>query len=181
MKVELLKHPTQEDWVLTRDITLNTVSKRSTKDVTLEWKKKLLASGHSPIRTLNFVVRMEIPSWVSVHLVRHKIGVEHFVSTQRSDRTGEDRGAARQDTLVSHMMWFNADALIKMCHARLCKQASKETTEVMQRITDLVLESNPEFEDLLVPRCYYRGGLCTEFYPCGYNKTYKATPICDKF
>lgn len=35
------------------------------------------------------------------------------------------------------------------------------------------IELNPEFKDLLVPLCYYRNGVCTEFYPCGFNKTYK--------
>ena len=31
---------------------------------------------------------------------------------------------------------------------------------------------NPEFKDVLVPLCEYRGGICTEFYPCGRNKKY---------
>ena len=35
----------------------------------------------------------------------------------------------------------------------------------------------PEFKDFLVPLCVYRGGICTEFHPCGYNKTIKEKQI----
>ena len=48
--------------------------------------------------------------------------------------------------------------------------------EIVRRVTEVA----PEFADVLVPMCYYRGGVCTEFYPCGYNKTYKkAQPETD--
>ena len=43
----------------------------------------------------------------------------------------------------------------------------------MQEIVDKVIEKCPEFKEFLVPLCEYRGGVCTEFYPCGYNKTIK--------
>lgn len=74
MKVELLKHPTEEDWFFCKQCTLNTVGKSTTTLPTDEWKVKLLKSEHSPIRTLCFAFKLEIPYWVSVHLVRHKIG-----------------------------------------------------------------------------------------------------------
>ena len=48
---------------------------------------KMYKSEHSPMRTQMFWIEMEdIPTFVSVHLVRHKIGVEHFCSTRREDR-----------------------------------------------------------------------------------------------
>ena len=48
---------------------------------------KMYKSEHSPIRTQMFWIEMEdIPTFVSVHLVRHKIGVEHFVKSNRLDR-----------------------------------------------------------------------------------------------
>ena len=70
--VEILKHPTDEDWMLAKTCTLVTVDKKSTKQPTMKWKKKLLAAQHSPIRTLEFCFRLNnIPSWVATHLVRH--------------------------------------------------------------------------------------------------------------
>lgn len=167
MKVEMIKHPTDEDWLFTRQCTLNTIGKTTTKLPSDEWKVKLLESEHSPIRTLWFAFKMEIPYWVSVHLVRHKIGVEHFIQSQRNDRQEKyDRATAPQGELVSHVMVVNACELVNMAHARLCKQASPETQEVMKEIVRLVIQVNPEFESVLVPKCQYRNWKCTEFFPC---------------
>lgn len=74
MKVEILKHPTKEDWALCKQFALNTMGKNMVTLPTDEWKVKILEAEHSPIRVLNFVIKMEIPSWVSVHYVRHNIG-----------------------------------------------------------------------------------------------------------
>ena len=70
-------------------------------------------------------------------------------------------------------MSLNAQELVFMAHKRLCNQASPETRAVMREIVDKVTEKCPEFKEFLVPLCEYRGGVCTEFYPCGYNKIIK--------
>ena len=71
--------------------------------VSSEWKTKMLKAEHSPIRKMSVSFTwVNIPSWVSVHFVRHKFGIEHFVSTQRSDRTGVDRNKKPQDSPVNH-------------------------------------------------------------------------------
>ena len=57
-KVEILKYPTEDDWILCKDCTLVTVGKQSIKPPTNEWKKKLLQANHSPIRTLNFCFKL---------------------------------------------------------------------------------------------------------------------------
>ena len=163
----MIKHPNDDDWLFCKQCTLNTIGKTTTKLPTDEWKIKLLESEHSPIRTLWFAFKMEIPYYVSTHFVRHKFGVERFVQTQRNDRQNKyDRTKAPQDTLVSHIMYVNAQELANMAHVRLCKQASKETREVMQMIVTEVLKTNPEFKTVLVPKCEYRNGKCTEFFPC---------------
>lgn len=171
MKVELIKYPTEADWEWCKVCTLNTVGKKSTgKEISPEWKKKLLASEHSPLRELWFGFRLEIPYWVSVHYVRHHIGINHYVQSQRNDRQDKyDRNAARQDELVSHIISVNAQELVQMAHKRLCNQASPETREVMQMMVDEVLKVCPEFKTVLVPLCVYRGGRCTEFFPCNKN------------
>lgn len=154
--------------------TLNTVGKDSTKLPTDEWRHKLLLSEHSPIRTLNFCIKMQIPYYVSVHFVRHFTGVTHFVQSQRNDRQDKyDRTKAPQDAMVSHIMYVDAQELMFMARRRLCTQADPFTRAVMQEIVRQVIEVNPEFEGTFGPMCEYRGGRCTEFNCCGLNEKYK--------
>lgn len=169
MRVELLRHPTDHDWMRCKALALGTEGKEAVTPPSDEWKREILIARHSPIRTLMFTVKMEVPYWVSVHYVRHKIGVEHYVRSQRNDRQHDyDRNAARQDTPVVHVMDLNAEALITIIQKRLCGKAAKETREVAEAICDAVLEVNPEFEDVLVKPCLYNGS-CHEMRPCGHG------------
>lgn len=168
MKVEILKYPSESDLRWVKTCTLNTVGKKLGKksSVDNEWIERLVKAEHSPIRELWFGIKMEIPYWVSVHFVRHHIGVNHYVQTQRSDRTGVDRDKLPQGENVSHIMSVNAQELIFMAHKRLCKQASKETREVMREIVKQVIQVAPYMKDVLVPLCVYRNGKCTEMFSC---------------
>lgn len=168
--VELLRYPTEQDLVWVKQCTLNTVGKSSTTAPTEEWLVRLAEAEHSPIRELNFGIKMTIPYWVSVHFVRHHIGVNHYVQTQRSDRTGVNRDEKPQGEIVSHIMSINAQELINMSHKRLCRQASKETREVMQMIVNEVIKVAPYMKNALVPLCVYRNGKCTEMFPCKETK-----------
>lgn len=174
MKVELIKYPTEQEWLWVKYCTLNTVGKKlksNVAQVDYDWKVKLLEAEHSPIRELWFGIRMEIPYWVSVHFVRHHIGVNHYVQTQRNDRqTNYDRNDAPQGQTVSHVMSVNAQELVFMAHKRLCKQASYETRQVMQMIVDEVIKVCPEMKSVLVPLCVYRNGKCTEMFTCKESK-----------
>lgn len=166
MRVEVLRHPTDEDWQRCKMLAMNTIGKRFSGNVTDEWKRRMLMAEHSPIRTLMFTIRMELPYWVSVHFVRHKYGVEHYVSSQRNDRqSGYDRNIAPQDAPVTHIMDINAQELMQMARMRLCGQAADETRRCMQAICRAVIETNPEFEYHLAPKCVFAKG-CNEFKPC---------------
>lgn len=165
--VKVIKYPSQQDWEWCKTCTLNTVGKKSLTAPTKEWKEKLIKSEHSPLRELWFGILMEIPYYVSVHYVRHHIGVNHYVQTQRNNRQDNyDRTKAPQDAIVSHIMSVNAQELVFMSHKRLCKQADPFTREVMKEIVRQVIQVCPEFEEVLVPLCKYRNGKCTEFFPC---------------
>lgn len=127
---------------------------------------KLYRCEHSPIRTQVFWVEMVgIPTFVSVHLVRHKIGVEHYVRSNREDRGGDK--LANRNTPVDHAMFLNAQALINMARKRLCGSASKETQEVMHMIVAELSIVDPDLVQFLVPECVYRGGVCPELKSCG--------------
>jgi len=170
VKVEILRHPTDEDWQRCKMLAMNTIGRTwRSKLVSDVWKRKILKAGHSPIRTLMFTIKMEVPYWVSVHFVRHKYGVEHYVTSQRNDRQDNyDRTQAPQGEMVTHIMDINAQELIQMARMRLCGQASEETRQAMYAICKAVLEVNPEFRGFLVPKCRYgeMGFYCNEFKPC---------------
>lgn len=167
MNVEVLRTPNDEDWERCKMLALNTVSKTFSGEVTEEWRRKILRSGHSPIRTLMFTVRMEVPYYVSVHFSRHKYGVEHYVTSQRNDRQSEyDREKAPQDAPVVHIMDINAQELMFMARRRLCGMADPTTRQVMEEIVNQITWLAPEFDEVLVPMCEYLHG-CNEFKGCG--------------
>jgi hypothetical protein len=56
-------------------------------------------------------------------------------------------------------------------------QADPFTRKVMKEIDRQVVELCPEFDGAFEPMCFYRGGRCTEFNCCGFNKTYKERDI----
>ena len=124
--------------------------------------KQIYQCEHSPIRTQLFWVEMHIPTFVSVHFVRHKIGVEHFVETNRDDRGGVE---ADRWTPVKHSMLINAQALIQMARKRLCRKAHPTTRQVMADLRFAVQEVDPDLFEHMVPECVYRGK-CNEIHPC---------------
>lgn len=170
ISVRLITYPEKADWDRCKDLAMRTIGKywAGDKVVTDEWKHKILEARHSPIRVLTFTIEMNIPYYVSTHFVRHKIGVEHFVQSQRNDRQSQyDRELAPQSAFVCHTMVINAEALMVMSNRRLCGMADSTTRYVMSQICRCVEWSNPEFAGLLVPQCE-RMFHCTEFKSCGH-------------
>lgn len=135
------------------------------KPVNVKDMRKFYESEHSPVRTQIYIIQMdEIYSFVSTHFVRHKVGVEHFVKSNRIDRGG-DANADRYSR-VNHLMLANAQALINMARKRLCGKASLETQQVMQLIVDEMTRVDADLAHCMVAECEYRQG-CHEFQSCG--------------
>lgn len=170
MKVELTGIKGSWNEVLNRCRT--TVSKEAIgKEPSESFKRKIIKAEHSPIRSLVFGFKItDLKSWVSVHFCRHHIGIEKWVSTQRTDRTGVNRDEAPQGTLVTMELEANAQALINLSRKRLCMQASPETREVMQKIKRKVDEVEPIVAGAMVRECVYRG-FCPEMNCCGFVNT----------
>ena len=168
MKAELIDYV--DNWQAVKNAAMNTIGKETGQYPSSGWKRNILLAEHSPIRLLTFTVRItDLPYWVSVHLTRHKIGVEHFVSTQRTDRTGVEREELPQGALVNHTMVINAQALISISRKRLCNQASPETRQAWTAVIDAVRKYEPELASVCVRECVYRG-FCPEMKSCGYFK-----------
>ena len=158
----------QDNWQAVKNRAMETVGIESGKYPAPKWKREILLAEHSPIRLIELTIRMRgIPYWVSVHLVRHKFGIEHFVSTQRTDRTGIDRNELPQNALVDHTIRANAQALITISRKRLCSKAAPETQAVWRAVRQAVKEVEPELASVMVPECVYRG-FCPEMKSCGY-------------
>ena len=137
----------------------------------IKWRRKMLLSEHSPIRQLIIKWKwIDLQYWVSVHFVRHKIGIEHFVSTQRSDRTGINRDELPQAQLVTHECIANAQAIINISRKRLCTKASPETKKAWNALLVAIKKELPELYDVCIPECVYRG-FCPELNPCGWSDT----------
>lgn len=169
MKIDRFKHI--DNWQDVKNATMNTIGKDKGVYPSSEWKLKLLRAEHSPIRKIKFSWRwIDLPYWVSTHFVRHKIGIEHFVKTQRTDRTGINREELPQGSLVSHECEANAHALINISRKRLCNCASAETRKAWQLVKDEVSKIEPELAHCMVKECVYRGH-CPEMFSCGYDKT----------
>ena len=167
VKVKLF--PTKTTWRDVADAARTTIHKEAGEgEPSSKWKKTILLAEHSPIRKLMFNWKWyNLPYWVSVHFVRHKYGIEHFVSTQRSDRTGEDRTSKTQDAPVCHECFANAQAIMFISRRRLCNQASPETRNAWKLVVDELSKTQPELASCCVPECVYRG-FCPEFKGCGF-------------
>ncbi|MFA5754559.1 MAG: thymidylate synthase ThyX [Patescibacteria group bacterium] len=143
-----------------------------------KWKKSITRAEHSPIRLIEFLIKTEdVKSWITVHNVRHRIGIEHFVSTQRNDRTGKNRDETPQGSLVDYEFCVNLNELMNICRKRFCGQAHEETRKFWQEIVAKLLIDEKSREiilpviDLMVPECVARNGSCPEMKCCGYNST----------
>lgn len=140
------------------EFTINKESKMSLE--------KIYKCEHSPMRTQMFWIEMfDIPTFVSVHLRTHSVGITHFVKSNREDRPGYTGDGGRRHP-VNHAMLLNAESLINLSRKRLCNQAHAETIEVMKGIKEAIKDIDPDLYPRMVPNCEYRGA-CYEPNPCG--------------
>lgn len=168
-RVDKFKH--EDKWQDVKDATMNTIGMNTGKYPDPVWKKQLLLSEHSPIRIIKLNWRwINLKSWVSVHFTRHKFGIDHFVVTQRTDRTGVNRDEQPQGALVKHVVEANAQAMINVSRKRLCKCASPETQAAWKLVKKDVARVEPELASVMVPECIYRG-FCPEMFGCGYDRS----------
>ena len=168
MKVEVLEYPTDVDWLRAKQRALVTIGKKAINPPDYEWKVKMLRCRHSPIRKLPFAFYIsDMPYWLHTELVRHHIGLEKYVKSQRDDRNDNEvpRGKKPQDAPVNMIIDLNAESLITIMNKRLCGAATKEMQKLMLMIRKEVIKTNPEFAQFLVPMCLYHNR-CDEFASC---------------
>ena len=170
MKNDYVK--SSSNWMDVLNSARTTVNKEKVdKEPSSEWKRKILLAEHSPIRKLVVSWKwLDIKSWISVHFVRHKFGIEHFVSTQRNDRTNASRDDKTQDSFVEHECAANAQAIINISRKRLCYQAHMETRTAWIVFLNQLRLKEPELYSVCVKECVYRG-FCPEMKTCGFTNS----------
>ncbi len=142
------------------------------KEPSVEFKKNIIKSEHSPLRCLMFNIDFyDIPNYVSVHLVRH-VHSQPFVSTSRPDIDGKQipREEQKKTDPVNMRLFLNAQEIINISKARLCNKAESETRKIWNEVIFELRKIEPELANACIPNCIYRG-FCPEFKSCGFTDT----------
>lgn len=127
--------------------------------------RQIYSWEHSITRSQIFSVQLiDVPTFVSVHLVRHVTTIP-YVRSMRTDRGGD--GTEDRYTPVNHRFLANAESLMHMARRRLCFKASKETRDTVLKIKEKIREIDSDLAFYMVANCQYRGGICPEPNPCG--------------
>ena len=161
-----------------------------------KFKRQILLAEHSPIRLLEYDFTIEdIRQWVTVHLVRHHVGCEKFVHSQRQDINDEvevitkrlieilkEEGLLREGWRERDYMFqgesnemdmtCNAQSFMSISRKRLCYGCpSPETRQAWEVVIEALREVDPILAEKCGPDCIYRG-FCTEGKKCcGYVNT----------
>jgi len=140
--------------------------------------KQIYSWEHSITRSQIFSIQLiDIPTFVSVHLVRH-VTTTPFVRSKRIDRDGT--GQENRFTPVNHRFIANAESILHIARRRLCYKASPETREVVLLLREKMKLVDPDLAYYMVPNCVYRGGICPEPKPCGNYKVQRFLGVDDE-
>ena len=86
---------------------------------------------------------------------------------ERGIATSDSRYLLPQGLETSIIIALTPEALIHLCHERLCSKAQWEIRGVVQRMVKQIIKIEPFWGELLVPKCIYLNG-CPEALGCGY-------------
>lgn len=164
MKTEIVIQKLTDERLMRRACDMTRKAGMVPSQMTLE---KIYQCEHSPIRTQMFWIELRnIPTFVSVHLVRHNIGATHFVESNRDDRGGAGDDVVTRESPVNHGMIINAQAIINMSRKRLCYASHRSTVAVWMKLKKAMKKVDPALSDAMVPECKYRNGFCPELREC---------------
>lgn len=161
-----------------------------------KFKRQILLAEHSPIRVLEYDFTIaDVRQWVTVHLVRHHVGCEKFVHSQRQDINDQvevitkrlidvlkEEGLLREGWRERDYMFqgetnemdmsCNAQSFMSISRKRLCYGCtSPETRQAWELVIEALREVDPILAEKCAPDCIYRG-FCPEGKRCcGYVNT----------
>lgn len=138
------------------------------KEPSQEFKKQMIISEHSPLRLLEFDIKVyNIPYCNMGHFVRH-VHAQPFVSTSRPDITGVKikRHELPQDAPVNMQLSLNAQEILNISRLRLCSKAEKTTRKIWESVVSELAKIEPELAEACQPQCVFKG-YCSEMKCCG--------------
>lgn len=173
IKIEIKK---LTDWERVVDAARFTQGKnRLGKEPSEKFKRQMIISEHSPIRLLEFDIKVyNIPYYSMGHFVRH-VHAQPFVSTSRPDITGAkvSRHEMPQDAPVNMQLSLNAQEIINISRLRLCRKADVTTRAIWSKVVYELSKIEHELAEACQPQCVFKG-FCSEWKCCGliWNEKY---------
>lgn len=129
-------------------------------------RERIYQCDHSPARLIKYWIELHgVQTFVSTHLVRHKIGAEHYVESNRDDRGGAGDDNVTRDTPVNHGIDANASALMQISRKRLCYASHVKTVAVWRKVRNEMQAVDHDLAAAMAPECAYRG-YCPELREC---------------
>ena len=169
MKVEIVVERVT-NWERVLDAARFTQGKKCLrKDPSEHFKTQMVLSEHSPLRLLEFDIKVYgIPYFSMGHFVRH-VHAQPFVSTSRPDITGVNitRHELPQDAPVNMQLSLNAQEILNISRLRLCNKAEITTRMIWGAVVSELREIDPILADACLPQCVVKG-FCQEMKTCGY-------------
>lgn len=170
------------DFDVARRLARLTVGKEDIdKPVSDKFKTNLIASEHSPLRAVSYLVEItNIPVVISQQFTRHAINlggtfvnehvnptdVTHCQTSQRPDWTGVERSEYTNLSFIS-----NAQGIIDMSKKRLCMQASKGARDIWTMVANKINTLDPILANKMQPSCIHIGGCPEALSKCKYYTT----------
>lgn len=171
IKVEVIR---VTDWERVVDAARFTQGKEGLgKEPSEKFKKQMIISEHSPLRLLEFDIKVYgIPYCNMGHFVRH-VHAQPFVSTSRPDITGAKitRHELPQDAPVNMQLSVNAQEILNISRLRLCCKAEATTRKVWRMVVEELAKIEPLLAVACKPQCIFKG-YCPEMRCCGYINLY---------
>jgi hypothetical protein len=135
----------------------------------------MLISEHSSHRAVKYRIYVEdIPFYTHVHLVRHHVGFEPHVYSQRDDNGIQEttpRDDYPQGTLISMFFDANVQAILNISRKRLCHKAHRTAQQFVQKLKYSLIYTGDDYDKmlgkLLLQPCSWFPGICQEPEPCG--------------
>lgn len=141
----------------------------------LETWYKMILSEHSSDRAVKYRVFVEdIKYYQHVHIIRHHIGIEPHVYSQRDDtgiQSTTDRDEYPQGVLINMLFDINAHAIVTMSRKRLCHKAHRGCQDLMKKLKCSLIYEGDDYDkvlgNLMMKPCSWWRGYCAEPKPCG--------------
>lgn len=136
---------------------------------------KMILSEHSSDRAVKYRVFVEdIKYYGHVHIIRHNVGVEPHVYSQRDDNGTQlttDRDNIPQGALINMCLDINVQAIVTMARKRMCHKSHRVCQDFMKKLKCSLIYEGDAYDkvlgNLMMPPCSWWRGYCAEPTPCG--------------